>query len=52
LLAYVTQVVLFLLVQVWELLDTGFVQAVDDGVFALGDVDFLDLKWTCVLVFR
>jgi len=44
LLADVAEVVFFLLVQVWELLHAGLVQAVDYRVFALGDVYFLDLE--------
>jgi len=43
-LADVAEVVFLLFVQVWELLDAGLVQAIDNGVFALRNVDLLDLE--------
>ena len=45
LLACLFQRVVLLRSQVWKLLDFGLVEAIDDRVFALGDVDAFNLSW-------
>lgn len=42
-LAQLPQAIVLFLLQVGLLLDLGFVEAIDDGVLALGDEDTLDL---------